>query len=417
MEAARGEAWSGRRLAGVSTGPQPASAVVCAVPMYLEQEIAGETVRFWHQLVSEADIDEVVFVTTAKERPVGRPSTRELVEAELAAFGDQEGAARLRLLHCREEARFRAPQLNLAADHARQRHAPGSDEPRVWLGVYNADSRPHASTFGELRARACEEPGTRVFQQLVDYVVPTRPGTGLVAAGNSILQTWWTRSHYWARNQRGSRGRSWWARTSPYSTFGHGEFVRLDFIDDIGGFPDFAYADGLLLGWIARLRGEGLGLLASRDRAEVPRTARDLVTQQMAWMRGLLNFAAAVRWCRAGGFLGLSRAEVAALRCQHMAIPVAWGLSSVAVAAAAAGAGWRAVAGGATAGDLATLAGLAAYPALPAVALRAEHLRERPLPARVAAATASWAVEGLAFWPALLRHVRRSQDPPAKTPR
>jgi hypothetical protein len=35
----------------------------------------------------------------------------------------------------------------------------------------------------------------------------------------------------------------------------------------------------------------------------------------------------------------------------------------------------------------------------------------------LAAAVASWPVEGLAFWPALLSHLRGAQNPPAKTPR
>jgi hypothetical protein len=66
-------------------------------------------------------------------------------------------------------------------------------------------------------------------------------------------------------------------------------------MDDIGGFPDFAYADGLLLGWICRLAGEPIGLLASRDIAEVPCSATDILTQQTAWLRGLLNFGATVQ--------------------------------------------------------------------------------------------------------------------------
>jgi hypothetical protein len=37
-----------------------------------------------------------------------------LVQAHLAALG--EGPGRLRLLHCGEQARFRAPQLNLAVE-------------------------------------------------------------------------------------------------------------------------------------------------------------------------------------------------------------------------------------------------------------------------------------------------------------
>jgi hypothetical protein len=151
-----------------------------------------------------------------------------------------------------------------------------------------------------------------------------------------------------------------WSRTAPYSTFGHGEFARLDFIDHIGGFPDFAYADGLLLGWICRLAAEPIGLLASRDVAEVPRSARDLLTQQTAWLRGLLNFGATVRWCRERGVLRLPDSEVRLLRAQHLAIPVAWGLSTIAVTAGILSASRRLWRGKSAAYDLAVVGGLVA---------------------------------------------------------
>jgi hypothetical protein len=409
--------WSRRRLAGLAGHDGSADGelqVVCVVPMYLEQDIAADAVRFWHQLARRARVDQVVFVTTAKERSA-RQSTSDIVAAELDALGYP---GRLSHLHCDEVSRFRAAQLNLAVRRTRYGDGTaGSPASNTWIAVYNADSRPDGTTFAELAQQARAEPGTRVFQQLVDYVVPRRPGTGPTAAGNAVLQTWWTRSHYFARNARGGRDRSWRAAATPYSTFGHGEFVRLDFLDDIGGFPDFAYADGLLLGWICRLRAEPIGLLASRDYAEVPRTAGDLVTQQTAWMRGLLNFGATVGWCRRHGHLRLSGRELAALRCAHGAIPVAWGLSTLAVAAGVTAVAVSVAAHGPVRGDMARLAGLLAYPVAPALALAGTGTRPAALPARCAGAAVSWPIEGVAFWPALADHVRRTQQAPAKTPR
>jgi hypothetical protein len=382
--------------------------------MYLEQDIAADTVRFWRHLARRALVDQVVFVTTAKERS-DRVSTSDIVAAELGALGD---CGRLRHLHCDEVSRFRASQLNLAVRRTRgSGGGAGGPAGMTWIAVYNADSRPAGTTFAELAQQARAEPGTRVFQQLADYVVPQRPGTGLTAAGNAVLQTWWTRSHYFARSACGARDRSWRAAATPYSTFGHGEFVRLDFLDDIGGFPGFAYADGLLLGWICRLRAEPIGLLASRDYVEVPRTARDLVMQQTAWMRGLLNFGATVDWCRQHGHLRLSGRELAGLRCAHGTIPVAWGLSTLAVAGGVAAVAASVAGHGLTGGDMARLAVLLAYPVVPALALAGTGTRPAALPVRCAGAVVSWPVEGLAFWPALASHVQRRQQAPAKTPR
>jgi hypothetical protein len=304
-------AWSAARLSSLETVDSDGRQhLVLVVPMYQEQEIAGDAVAFWHMMAETADVDEVVFVTTAKEHDTGQPTTQALLEAALA---DTRGS-RLRHLHCTVVTRFRAAQLNLAVSDARDRYCRrGSGKAGVWIGIYNADSRPEASTFRELQQRAYLRNKTRAYQQLARYVVPDRPGVSRIAVGNAALQTWWTCTHYWARNTRGSGSPHWWACTSPYSTFGHGEFVRLDLLDEIGGFPDFAYADGLLLGWILRLMDEPIGLLASADHAEVPRTGRDLLTQQRAWMQGLLNFGIAMRWTRDSGRRRLAAPEAAML--------------------------------------------------------------------------------------------------------
>ncbi|GLX06596.1 hypothetical protein [Microbispora sp. NBRC 16548] len=391
--------------------------VVCIVPLYLEQDLVAETVRFWHELAQQNLVDQVLLVTTAKERSERETTTRDLVDAELRRRGT--GGDRITLLHCEQVTRYRAAQLNLAVEWARARFLrEGSQETAmIWIGVYNADSRPEKSTFTELRGRIAAEPSTRIFQQLVDYVVPERGRPDPVAVGNALLQTWWTLSHYVGRNRRGYPGTTVWSRTSPYSTFGHGEFVRLDFLDDIGGFPDFAYADGLLLGWIGRLMVEPIGLLASRDVAEVPRSAADLITQQTAWMRGLLNFPTTVDWCRRQGLLRLPKHEVWLLRAQHLAIPLSWGLSTAAVMAALAALARQIGRGQTSAYDLAILAGLAAYPAIPALAPVADPHREISRGRRVLGAVRSWPLEGLAFWPALGSHLQRSQRAPAKTPR
>jgi hypothetical protein len=405
--------WSAARLSSVPAGTSDGCQYLgVVVPMYQEQEIAEDTVDYWHRLVQTVEVDEVLFVTTAKEDDSGRPTTHVLLAAALA----QANEPRLKLLHCTTVTRFRAAQLNFAVSDARNRHCDdGCGTTGVWIGVYNADSRPAASTFHELRHCVSSGKNARAYQQLADYVVPDRAEVSWVAAGNGVLQTWWTRGHYWARNTRGGGSRHWWSSTSPFSTFGHGEFIRLDLLDEIGGFPDFAYADGLLLGWIFRLMDEPIELLASRDHAEVPRTAGHLLIQQHAWMRGLLNFGATLRWARDTDRLRLAEPEAVVLRGQHMIIPIAWGLSTPAVVAGMVLVIERFRRGEGTPADATCLLGLVSYPVIPALASAADD--EAPPFTRSMATVCSWMVEGLAFWPALLSHLRGSQAAPAKIPR
>jgi hypothetical protein len=389
--------------------------VVCVVPLYEETALAEETVRFWRHALQVKGVDAVVLVTTDKESAPGGTTTQALLREILSAGGEDHED--LVLLHCEEICPYRAAQLDMAVAWARDRFASAVEAEELWIGVYNADSRPHLDTFDELRSAIGVDPRVRVFQQLVDYVVPDREGTGAVAAGNAALQTWWTLSHYVARNERGRDGDSLWSRTSPFSTFGHGEFIRADFLQMIGGFPRYAYADGLLLGWVARLAGEPIGLLVNRDVAEVPRTGRDLILQQTAWLRGLLNFGVTVEWCREQGLLRLPASEVRVLRARHLAIPVAWGLSTATVAAGIVAEVHRVIRKRSSAADLAAMAALASYPVIPGLVATTQQQRAMGRGRRAVGVLASWPMEGLAFWPALYGHLRHGQQAPAKTPR
>jgi hypothetical protein len=54
---------------------------------------------------------------------------------------------------------------------------------------------------------------------------------------------------------------------------------------------------------------------------------------------------------------------------------------------------------------------------VPALALPGTGEKPAGLRTRIAGAAASWPIEGLALWPALISHIGRRQQAPAKTPR
>src|SRR5437588_11538965 len=65
--------WSAARLSSIATGAvDGCHGLVIVVPMYQEQEIAADTVDYWRRLAQLVEVDEVVFVTTAKEDDSGR---------------------------------------------------------------------------------------------------------------------------------------------------------------------------------------------------------------------------------------------------------------------------------------------------------------------------------------------------------
>src|SRR5467141_3329967 len=61
-------AWSAARLSSVGASNSGGCQYLgVAVPMYQEQEIAESTVDYWRRQVQTVEVDEVLFVTTAKE--------------------------------------------------------------------------------------------------------------------------------------------------------------------------------------------------------------------------------------------------------------------------------------------------------------------------------------------------------------
>ena len=388
----------------------PTPMIHVIVPLYEEQPLVTQIVAFWRERCAVELRVHVQLVTTENEG-AGNGTTAALVRDELARTPSRG----VEHLHVDTIHRFRAVQLNAAVDAIRRSRERAADG--TWIGVYNADSQPSTSTFAELRTAIARCPSTRAYQQLVRYRLPDgRPASSFMESF-AALQTWWTYTTYFARAQRARSAVGWWARTSPLPTLGHGEFFRLDLLDELGGFPDFAYADGLLAGWLVRLHGDSIGLLASPDVAEVPRRPRQIVGQHRAWIRGLLNVRAAARHTPARG--GMSRAERRVLVAAQLAIPVAWGLRAPCAALSALWAAGRLVRGSRREGVLVlgALAFFALVPQLVAPAPPGEAARGRLLLRRVLGAPVALLLDGLGFWPAAYDAARSDRRAPPKTPR
>lgn len=386
------------------------------VPLYQEQELVASVVAYWRERCEEDPELHVYLVTTDKEG-AAEETTAALTQQVLVATP----TPRLKHIHVTEVHAYRAVQLNAGVEAIRNASATPADA--TWVGVYNADSRPCPSTFAELRFAIEQRPDVRAYQQFAQYVVPeSRPSSVLMEAF-AALQTWWTYTSWFARAARGTSPVRAWARTAPFSTFGHGEYVRLDALDEIGGFPAFAYADGLLLGWLLRFAGDTLGLLASPDFAEVPRNPAEIVRQHRAWIRGLLNVRAAAHHADRGSAGRTARRAVVA---GHLAIATSWGLRPLLVLSAAVW-GVGQVRTGARRDGSAMLAALVLYSAFPqlvSVAYRrlpgqdVAELAPRPMRVRqLAGAPVTMLLDGLGFAPAARDAMTSGGAPPPKTRR
>src|SRR5260370_7822954 len=121
VQGRRCTAWSAARRSPVAVDSNSGGGqhLVVVVPMYQEQQIAENAAGYWRTLVQTAEVDEVMFVTTAKELDTGRPTTQALLAAALA----QAREPRLTLLHCTPLNPFRAAPFNPPTPTSRHRYA------------------------------------------------------------------------------------------------------------------------------------------------------------------------------------------------------------------------------------------------------------------------------------------------------
>lgn len=239
----------------------------------------------------------VALVTTEREGgPEDESTTAAAIRQRLTQGADES----LVHVHSADRRPLRAAQLNWALKALTGDYNSPTD---TYVGVYNADSLPDGETLNLLAIMAVAEK-TRgrampsAFQQPCRYHVPVAARSRMPAMhAAAALQTFWTVAHFTRRLLRSEsvHRRRGMIPSIPIGFLGHGEFVRLDILTELGGFPDYGYADGLLLGWALAFRKREIRALPLFDSGEVPPSLRHLHAQHEAWFVGLLNLRLALR--------------------------------------------------------------------------------------------------------------------------
>ncbi len=316
--------------------PAPSSAefpkIVVLLPLYKEQPVVRQLFEHFRAMQYPPEKLRIVFITTAKEPENGESSTREclariLKEQPTAPAGPTGNVVHI---HYQQPHRFRCAQLNAAVESL----GPSFAAEETYVGVYNADSLPDPATLEILARDACLEKRRTgrmppAYQQPAVYFVPRRyGGARLTAHAAAAFQTIYTVAHFMRRTLAAElawRDLKQNLPAIPVTFLGHGEFLRLDVLHDVELFPDFAYADGLLLGWMVAFRGHGVRALPAFDYCEVPATLRLLVKQHAAWFTGLLNLPEAVRAGVSRGYADMHGPRFLLFCFRRMAATIGWG--------------------------------------------------------------------------------------------
>lgn len=281
------------------TVPDAAQHVVVIVPLLREQRVLADTVEVFTKLAKRHDRAVVVLVTT--EREYHEPDPARLADPfaptsiDLARTLTGEAPVGLvRHLHYPDPTGVMVDQVNYAARVELARLADeGLDPQRVWVGVYNADSRPNPTTLDLLGPAAGAGPALtqapRIVQQSALFTTNLHtfpPGLrGAVLAGAALLQSRWTLAREIPRLRRQARqaraGGARWPRLA--HCVGHGLFVRGDEFHRHGGLPVEPMNEDLAFGYLACASGTPIDPLPLLEHGDSPSTVRGLIRQARQW--------------------------------------------------------------------------------------------------------------------------------------
>jgi hypothetical protein len=201
-------------------------------------------------------------------------------------------------------------QVNFAARAQLTRLAEeGTDPQRVWVAVYNADSRPDPATLDSVARLAEALPASppRIVQQSAVFTTNLHafpPGIrGSVLGGAALLQSRWTLAREIPRLRRQARqtrkGRVRWPHLA--HCVGHGLFVRGDEFLTRGGLPAETMNEDLAFGYLACARGMPIDPLPLLEHGESPATLAGLVRQARQWFWSYAEYPRFARLAAARG--------------------------------------------------------------------------------------------------------------------
>ena len=204
----------------------------------------------------------------------------------------------------------KAHQLNWALRPETLRAVLGADDDptRVWIGVSDADSLPDRNTYRWLAAEILAGRGRLAYQgvtlSLANFDRLDQRGRVCAIQQSSIFirvsiarlineakrVAWLAQLGAWApRLARLVRPVFELCFRRSQICLGHHQFVRLDVLQSLGGFPQRGATEDSTLGYALGARGILLGALPLIELVDLPETKEKMVHQNARWYKGVLD--------------------------------------------------------------------------------------------------------------------------------
>jgi len=281
------------------------------VPAYQEPDIAGTVTALVASRYPHGRLHVVVVTKEEEERaphPVMGVSTGELVRRLRDTLPPYQ---QKRLSHLAMPGPGRkAHQLNWALRPELLRELLGDDvDPaRVFVGVSDADSIPDPDVYRWIAQRELTGPGARAYQGVTLSVanysrLPRRLRISAIQQSSIFVRVSIARLINEARRvalfarfaARAPRLGAW--LRPAFDLFfrraqiclGHNQFVRLDTMITLGGFPTTGATEDSTLGYDLARRGIMIEALPLLEMTDLPETTEKVIRQNARWYLGVLH--------------------------------------------------------------------------------------------------------------------------------
>ena len=281
------------------------------VPAYQEPDIAGTVGALVASRYPHGRLHLVVVTKEAEERsphPAMGVSTGELVRRlrETLPPYQQKRLSHLAMPGSGRKAR----QLNWALRPEALREILGEDisPERVFVGVSDADSIPDPDTYRWIARRECGGEGALAYQgvtlSLANYdrldirgkICAIQQSSIFIRVSIARLINEVKRVRLFARlTARAPRlaralrpGFELFFRRSQIC-LGHNQFVRLDVLQSLGGFPTSGATEDSTLGYALGQRGILIQAMPMVELTDLPETSEKVIRQNARWYLGVLD--------------------------------------------------------------------------------------------------------------------------------
>lgn len=197
-----------------------------------------------------------------------------------------------------------------------------------FVAFYDADSRPHQSTFDAFYHQVYLYPQAEVFQQSALFISNYQQIDNIFLRASAILQSRWTLAHEIARLLRQSKNETFISRFANAHCVGHGLIIKLNTLNKIGGFCEKTMNEDLILGYLLRINGIKIFPLPCLELADAPTTIRGLWTQKYVWFWGPLRYLEYYKFaCKEFKFDLRNKIKAMVIASQGLISALAWLLS------------------------------------------------------------------------------------------